>query len=119
MKKRRAEQAVTLLRRVLGVVVLAESAAFAFSAGAAHAFARTGLPAWVRPALGGAEMLAVLLFLVPPTAITGGYLLIAIFGLAAIVHLLHGWYDVGALLVYAAAAWVVTNYRAESRMRDS
>jgi hypothetical protein len=45
----------------------------------------------------------------------GGYSLIVIFGLAAGVHLLHGWFDVGGLVVYAAAALTVIAYRKDAR----
>jgi len=34
-------------------------------------------------------------------------LLIAVLVCAAILHTLHGWWDVGALVVYAAATWAV------------
>jgi thiosulfate reductase cytochrome b subunit len=97
--------------------VLVQSALFAFSPAAAHFFAQTGLPGWVRPAVGVAEMLAALLFLLPRTFTVGGYSLIVIFGLAAVVHLLHGWYDVGGLVVYAAAALAVMAYRADQQTK--
>ena len=51
-------------------------------------------------------MLAAFLFLVRRTVVVGGYFLIVIFGLAAVVHL-HGWFDVGGLVVYAAATLTV------------
>jgi hypothetical protein len=43
------------------------------------------------------------LFLVPAASLVGGYALVIIFFLAAVIHILHGWYDVGALVVYAIA----------------
>lgn len=109
----RSRCAMIALHWVVGLVILAESARFAFSASAAHVFAKTGLPNPVRPVLGVAEMLAALLFLIPPTVIAGGWLLIVILGAATIVHILHGWFDVGSLLVYAVATWaVITNHKA-------
>ena len=54
----------------------------------------------------GKDRRAILL-LIPPTVVRGGWLLIAIFALAVIVHLLHGMYNVGNLAIYAAGAWVV------------
>jgi hypothetical protein len=39
--------------------------------------------------------------------VIGGVALMVIFALAIVIHLLHGQANVGALLVYAAAAWVV------------
>jgi hypothetical protein len=114
MSEQRVTCALAGLQWTLGLVVLVQSALFAFSPAAAHFFAKTGLPGWVRPALGVVEMLAALLFLAPQTVIVGGYSLIVIFGLAAVVHLLHGWYDVGGLLVYAAAALTVIVYRRDA-----
>jgi len=57
--------AVPGLRWTVAVVVLWESLQFALSRSAMHHFAQIGLPQWIRPALGGAEIIAVLLFLVP------------------------------------------------------
>jgi hypothetical protein len=113
MKKERTDLTMAGLQWSLGIVVVVQSAMFAFSPGGAHFFAKTGLPGWVRPALGGAEILAALLFLVRRTVMVGGYSLVVIFFLAIIVHMLHGWFDVGGLVVYAAAALAVTACRAE------
>ena len=41
----------------------------------------------------------------------GGYLLLIILFLAALLHLLHGEFDVGVLLVYAMAVLVSMAYR--------
>ena len=89
------------LRWALALVLVWESAQFAFGKSAEHLFARTGLPYWIRPVLGGAEVVAALLFLVPAASLAGGYALLMIFFFAAVIHILHGWYDVGALVIYA------------------
>jgi hypothetical protein len=73
-----------------------------FSASAAHFLAKAGLPLWLRPALGGAEILAAISFLVPFTTLVGGYLLLVIFALAAVAHLLHGQFGVEGLVLYAS-----------------
>ena len=106
MNARLAKSSIPLLRWTVGLVVLLESCRFVFSTSAAHFLAKAGLPAWIRPVLGGAEIVAVVLFLVPLTAIIGGYLLLVIFVLAALLHILHGQYDVGSLIVYAVALLV-------------
>jgi len=41
------------------------------------------------------------------TTVVGGRFLIAVLALAIVIHILHGWFDVGALLVYLAATWAV------------
>ncbi len=97
---------IPLLRWTLGLVVLLESFQFVFSTSAAHFLAKAGLPSWIQPVLGGAEIIAALLFLVPFTAVVGGYLLLVIFAIAALVHILHGQYEVGGLLVYAVSVLV-------------
>lgn len=111
--RKRINAAMLVLQWVLGLVVLAESCQFTFSAPAAQHFVKTGLPDWVRVFLGAAEILAALLFLAPRTVIVGGYSLVVIFFLAIVVHVQHGWFDVGELLVYAAAVLAVTAYRAD------
>jgi len=107
MTAQRADSAMIALRWILGLVLLAESVRFAFSASAAATFAKTGLPQVVHLGLAWTEMLAAVIFLIPRTVIIGGWLLISVLAFAIVVHLLHGWYDVGALLVYAAATWAV------------
>lgn len=52
-------------------------------------------------------MLACILLLVPRTVKIGARLLLIVFALAAVVHMLHGNFQIGGLLIYAAAAWVI------------
>jgi hypothetical protein len=106
MNARLTKFSIPMLRWTLGLVVLLESCQFIFSTSAAHFLAKAGLPLWIRPVLGGAEIIAAVLFLVPVTTVIGSYLLLVIFGLAALVHILHGQYEVGGLVVYAAAVLV-------------
>ena len=106
MNTRLKNFSIPLLRWTLGLVVLLESCQFAFSNSAAHFLAKAGLPSWFRPVLGGAEIIAAVLFLLPWTALLGSYILLVIFALAALVHVLHGQFDVGGLVVYATAVLV-------------
>jgi hypothetical protein len=99
--------ALRTLQWALGLIILAQSLNFAFSPQAAHAFAKTGLPNFVRLTLAWAEMAAAILFLVPRALVVGGWFLIGVLVAAIVLHLLHGWLDVGALVVYIAAAWTV------------
>jgi uncharacterized membrane protein YphA (DoxX/SURF4 family) len=101
-----ANASFPLLRWTLGLVVVLESAEFILSNSAVHFLAKAGLPSWIQPVLGGSEILAALLFLLPFTAKIGSYLLLIIFALAALLHILHGQFNVGGLVVYAAAVLV-------------
>jgi len=107
MNQVRLPAALRILQWVLGLVILEESLRFAFSPEAAHAFAKTGLPNFIRLSLAWAEIAASILFLIPRATVVGGRLLIVVLGAAIVVHILHGWFDVGVLVVYAAAAWAV------------
>jgi DoxX-like family len=98
------------LRWTLGLVVAWESLAFMLSPSTARHLAHMGVPLWVRPVLGGAEILAAILFLIPATMTLGGYSLLAIFALAIAIHLLHGQYAVDSLLVYFMAVLVLMAY---------
>jgi DoxX-like family len=102
----RLKIAISALRWTLGLVVLWQSYQFAFSPSVTRYFARTSLPLRLRPALAGSEIIAALLFLVPAASLVGGYLLLLVFAVAACVHLLHGEYDVGGLIVYVMAVIV-------------
>jgi DoxX-like family len=101
-----ARVSIPFLRWTLGLVVILESCQFVLSTAAAHFLAKAGLPSWIRPVLGGSEIITAVLFLVPFTTVVGSYLLLVIFGLAALVHILRGQYEVGGLVVYAAAVLV-------------
>ena len=97
---------LTVLRLTLGIVVPFEAILFVLP-GAAHSFSRTHMPAIVRMILGFGEIAGCVLILVPQTAIRGAWLLLAILVFAILLHLLHGMYDIGNVVVYAAAAFAI------------
>jgi hypothetical protein len=102
----KAKCGLTVLRWALGVVILIEAVLFVLPS-AAHDFARTYMPGFVRMVLGGGEILGSILLLIPKTAIRGAWLLLAVFVMAIFIHLLHGGYNVGNLVIYAAAAFAI------------
>jgi len=95
-----------VLQWALGVVVLIEAVLFVMP-GAAHDFGRTHMPGFIRMILGGGEILGSILLLIPGTAIRGAWLLLAVFVMAILIHLLHGMYGIGNLVIYAAAAFAI------------
>jgi len=107
MTHKRLPAPLCILQWVLGLVILVEALRFAFSPGATQLFAKTGLPDFLHVGLAWAEIAAAILFLIPRTTVVGGRFLIAVLALAIVIHILHGWFDVGALLVYLAATWAV------------
>src|SRR5260370_25525948 len=78
---------------------------FGFGAGARH-LQRMGLPQWIAPALGGTEIVAAILFLVPKLDRIAGYSLLLIFAVAAAPPNLHGQFEKGAMPVYGAAGFI-------------
>ncbi|MBV9144286.1 MAG: DoxX family protein [Acidobacteria bacterium] len=103
---------LTLLRWVLGVVVIWQSVQFIISRNSAHAISRMGLPHVTIPILGGAEIFAAVLFLLPKFSRLGGYLLLFVFAFAIVLHVLHREFGVGPLVVYAAAAFACASSKA-------
>jgi type II secretory pathway component PulF len=97
---------LTVLQWALGVVILIEAVLFVMP-GAAHDFARTHMPGFVRMVLGFGEILGSILLLIPLTAVRGAWLLLAVFIMAILLHLLHGMYGIGNLVIYAAAAFAL------------
>jgi type II secretory pathway component PulF len=97
---------LTALQWALGVVILIEAVLFVLPS-AAHDFAHTHMPGFIRLVLGWGEILGSILLLIPGTAIRGAWLLLAIFIMAIFIHLLHGAYNVGNLVIYAAAAFAI------------
>jgi hypothetical protein len=106
MTASRTKIALTGLQWTLGVVILIEAALFVMPA-AAHAFASTHMPNVIRMVLGWGEIAGCILMLIPRTAIRGAWVLVAVFALAIVIHLMHGFYGVGNLAIYTAAAWAV------------
>jgi hypothetical protein len=101
----------TGLQWSIGLVLIYECSRLVFSAGAAHSFEKTHLPQWLRLAIASVELLGAILFLIPPAVVTGGRLLLVTFGVAAVIHILHGQADVGYLIIYAMAVLTVMTGR--------
>lgn len=97
---------LTVLQWTLGVVILIEAVMFVLPS-AAHEFARTHIPGFVRLVLGWGEIAGSVLLLIPKTVKSGAWLLVAVFVMGILVHLLHGQYNVGHLVIYTAAAFAV------------
>ena len=97
---------LTVLQWALGVVILIEAVLFAMPS-AAHDFARTHIPGFVRLVLAWGEIVGCLLLLIPRTTVRGAWVLVAVFVMAILIHLLHGLYSVGNLVIYAAAAFAI------------
>jgi uncharacterized membrane protein YphA (DoxX/SURF4 family) len=106
MTEQRMKTALTGLRWTLGVVILIEAVLFVMP-DARHDFARTHMPDMLRQVLGWGEIVGSVLLLIPRTVVRGAWVLVGIFVLAIVVHLVHGTYNVGSLVIYAAAAWAV------------
>jgi hypothetical protein len=107
---------MTALRVTLGLVVLQRSFVFVLGRPATGAF---GHNAWLHAVsliLGWCELVAAILFLLPRTVVAGAYILVAVFVLAAALHLAHGEYDVAALLaVWTTAVLAVLAHRQPDR----
>jgi len=114
MNNDRAHSALLVLRWTIGLVILAEALSFAVSPSSAHGFAKTGLPDFIRLALAWSEIGAAILFLIPRVMVAGGWLLIGVLAFAIVLHLLHGWWNVGPLVVYAVGTWAVMVGRAQT-----
>jgi hypothetical protein len=97
---------LTVLRMTLGIVILVEAILFILP-GAAHSYSRAHMPAIVRMILGFGEIAGCVLMLIPQTAVRGAWLLLAVFVFAILLHLLHGMYDIGNVVIYAAAAFAI------------
>ena len=97
---------LNVLRLSLGIVILIEAVMFVLPS-AAHDFARTHMPGFVRLVVGFGEILGCVLLLIPRTAVRGAWLLLAVFVMAILLHLLHGLYGIGNLVIYAAAAFAI------------
>ncbi len=98
--------ALCILQYSLGIVILIEAVLFLLPS-AAHDFARTHMPGFIRLILAWGEIIACILLLIPKMAVRGAWLLFAVVIFAILLHLLHGLYNVGNLVIYAAAALAI------------
>jgi hypothetical protein len=115
MTEQRMKTALTGLQWTLGLVILIEAILFLMPS-ARHDFAGTHMPDVVRQILGWGEIIGAVLLLVPRTAVRGAWLLAAIFVLAILIHLLHGIFNVGNLVIYTAAAWAIASCKTASSL---
>ena len=106
MAKQSTKCAMTALQWTLGIVILIEAVLFVLPS-AAHDFARTHMPGIIRMILGWGEIAGCILLLLPKTTIRGAWLLLAVFVFAILLHLLHGLYNVGNLVIYTAVAFAI------------
>ena len=99
-----------ILRWTLSIGCFYGAAQFAFSQSAIAEAHHFGLPDIIRLTLAWAEMIAAILFLVPKTIAIGGKTLLATIFAAMILHILHGQWQIGDLVILAAATFaVITN----------
>lgn len=106
MTEQRMQTALTWLRLTLGVVIMIEATLFVLPS-ARHGFAQTHMPDVMRFILGWGEIAGCVLLLIPRTATRGAWILVMVFGLAILIHVMHGMYNIGNLIVYIAATWTV------------
>jgi uncharacterized membrane protein YphA (DoxX/SURF4 family) len=106
MSSSKTRFALTVLQWTLGIVILIEAVLFVLPS-AAHEFAKTHMPGFIRFLLGWGEIVGCILLLIPRTSVRGAWLLLAVFGMAVLIHLLHGMYGVGNLVIYSAAAFAI------------
>ena len=95
-----------VLQYTLAVVILIEAVLFVLPS-AAHDFARFHIAHAIRFMLGFGEIIGCLLLVIPRTAALGAWFLFAVFLFAIAVHLVHGQYNVGNVVIYAAAAFAI------------
>jgi hypothetical protein len=108
MKRISQSSTLIVLQWTVALVVILEAAIFALSGATYRQLVHMGLPAWIAPSLGGAEILAGLIFLMPRTNRVGAYALLVVFALAVLIHFAHGQFNVGPIFVYAAAVLACT-----------
>ena len=95
---------ILILRLAVGLVSLWQSATTLLHGSGAWSGHR-GI-AVILQGLAAIEIVAAFLFLIPATKRVGGWLLLCVFASAIAIHVLHGEWAFGGLVVYATAVWV-------------
>ncbi len=96
-----------VLKYTLAIVILIEAVLFVMPSAARDFAHATHMPGFIRLLLGWGEIIGCILLLIPKTAVRGAWFLLAIFVFAILIHFLHGQYNVGNVVVYAAAAFAI------------
>ena len=107
MTENRLGTAIAGLQWGMAIVILTEASLFLMGPNAGPQFSKSHMPGLLRWLLGGGEIVGSILLFIPRTISFAGWLLVSIFLLAIVTHLLHGMPNVGSLVIYAAAAWVL------------
>ncbi len=97
---------IQFLQWAVGIVLLIASMHTFFHSSQKLA-AQSSPHLWFLPLLSGVEIVGAILFLIPRLSRIGAYLLLVVLGVAILFHVLHGDWEVGALVVYLAAIVVV------------
>lgn len=106
MSTSQSKAGLKVLQLSLGIVILIEAILFVLP-GAAHDFSRTHMPGFIRLILGFGEIIGCILLLIPKSVVQGAWLLLAVFVFGILLHLLHGQFGIGNLVIYAAAAFAI------------
>jgi len=109
MKTQVSKPALLALQWSVGVVLFIEAALLAHSKAEIHFQGHPGIHHWILLALAWAEMLACIIFVIPRTMKQGATLLLIVLALASLVHMLHGSFEIGGLIIFAAAVAVVAS----------
>jgi len=100
--------ALLCLQWTLGVALFIQAALLARSRPETHLPGHAGAPHWIHFVIAVAEMLACVLLVIPQT-IQLGAKLIGVIAFAVLIHVLHGSFQIGPLLIYASATWVASH----------
>jgi hypothetical protein len=115
MRNGKTEVAMKALHLGVGLVIVVESVIFAFNYKKLAEAAHIGLPAGFLLALAVCEIIAALLFLFPRTMLSGGWALLVVLSIAALIHILHGQFNVGTLVIYGFAVVAVMAHYSDER----
>jgi len=108
---------IRVLWLTVGSIALIQAAIFLYALYSSENSTHKNLLYWIQSVLAGSEIVAALLFLIPRTFFFGVWALLVVFLFGVLLHVAHGEFSVGALLVYAAAALVVKAYKNSQRMK--
>jgi uncharacterized membrane protein YphA (DoxX/SURF4 family) len=120
MTQTKGRIAIASLRLVLGIVVLVQAFVFLYGSGSARSLEHHDLPNGVRLVLGWSEIGAAILFLFPRTVVTGSWFLLVVLAGAILLHIAHGEFGIGGLVVYVAGVVaVLANHEPRSGQTDA
>ena len=115
MPNRKTEVAMKALQFGVGFIIILESMLFVLNHDRLPETQSLGAPGRFFVILATCEIVGAILFLISRTMLLGGWILLVVLSVAAVIHILHGQFNVGTLVIYGFAVVATMAHYSDGR----